>query len=430
MRLFGTMTVSEGELSIGGVKASALASEYGTPLYVMDERLIRETTEQFCDSFRHHALKTGILYAAKAFFNIQMARLADDMGLCLDVVSGGELYTASEAGFPMSRVYFHGNNKSEAELHQALEAGVGTIVLDNRSEALRLAAMLRGQSRRQQVLLRINPGISAHTHRYIQTASPDSKFGESLHDPDIFTVIGTIAALPELELAGLHCHIGSQIFAETTYFKAAETMLEFVRQVAMRCNVSVRTVNLGGGFGVYYTAGDQPLRLSLFLGRLLEHIDSARRDRDLPDLEILIEPGRSIIGNAGTTLYTIGDTKQAGGEHYLFVDGGMSDNLRPALYQAEYEAAVANRMDEPAVQTYTVAGKLCESGDVLIRHIDLPHAERGDLLAVASTGAYGYSMASNYNRNVIPAVVFVGNGKSRLAVRRQTYEDLTAQDIR
>jgi diaminopimelate decarboxylase len=432
MKLFGTMTVDQGELIIGGVRVSKLAREYGTPLFIFDEQLIRDTADLYRKAFQHPSFSTGVIYAAKAFICTAMAKLVKELSLRLDVVSGGELYTAVRAGFLPEQIYFHGNNKSDKELSDALDVGVGTIVLDNRSEAKRLAALIRdsGVNKQQPVLLRINPGIEAHTHSYIRTATQDSKFGESLHDPAIFDVVSDIASSPELDLYGFHSHIGSQIFEESAYFHSAEEMIRFAAKAGRQSGVNVRTLNFGGGFGVYYTKDDLPLDLASFLPRFLDEIDSLQKKEGLRIREILIEPGRSMINNAGTTLYTIGDLKQTvGGPHFAFVDGGMSDNLRPALYQARYEAAAALKMDEPRDYLYTIAGKLCESGDILFRDIMFPELCPGDLLIVASTGAYSYNMSSNYNGAVRPAVVFVRDGKSVTAVRRQTYEDLLAQDV-
>lgn len=430
MRLFGNMAVANRELMIGGISASALARAYGTPLYVMDEQSIRDTAAMFRTSFASAELNTGVIYAAKAFFCVAMAKLIAELGLRLDVVSGGELHTALTARFPAARIYYHGNNKSDCELKEAVDARVGTIVLDNWSEAKRLSQLLQASGRTQRVLLRLNPGIQAQTHSYIQTATAESKFGESVRDPAIYRKIAGIRGLPGLDLHGFHCHIGSQIEDEDTYLQTAIRMVRFAREAEDQTGVLVNTLNLGGGFGVYYTEADTPPDVPAFLVRYCEAILAAAKEKGLCLSELLIEPGRALVANAGITLYTVGDMKRTdSGLNYLFVDGGMTDNPRPALYQARYEAALANRMDEQPEMNYTIAGKLCESGDVLIRDVCLPKARTGDLLAVASTGAYNFSMSSNYNRTVRPAVVFVKNGTARLAVRRQSYEDLLAQDI-
>lgn len=431
MKRYGNQTMEQGMLVIGGVSAASLKEKYGTPLYIMDEAAIRDKARQFINSLVHPALSSEVIYASKAFQTIAMVKLIAEEGLSLDVVSGGELYTALSAGFPPERIYFHGNNKSRTELTEALQAGVGTIILDNENE-LDLLTGLIGEmdlKRRQPVMLRVNPGIEAHTHEYISTTKNDSKFGLSVFDDKTRRVIEKIAASPELEFLGLHCHIGSQVFVESSYFKEAEAMLDYVKSFAEK-GIRMPLLDLGGGFGVAYVEDDEPFELTGFLKRFMEYIHEEAAKRELLPLKLIIEPGRSLVANFGVTLYEVGGVKETmSGKQYVFVDGSMADHIRTALYGAEYTALLANRMNEPHDKVYTVTGKACESGDILVREAKLPVPEPGDLLAIQCTGAYHYSMASNYNRLMKPAVVFVKDGKSRVVVKRETYEDLIRNDI-
>lgn len=431
MKLFGTMkTNSEGVLEIGGKSVYELKEEFGTPLYIMDEAYIRETCKLFAENFKSSVLGTEVIYASKAFLNVAMAKLISEEGLSMDVVSGGEIYTAIKAGFPMEKVYFHGNNKTREELELAIENDLGTIVIDHRQEIDTLEAMLKEKGKTQSVLLRVNPGIDAHTHDYIKTSKLDSKFGESIYDEDIYVLTKKLSESDAFDFKGFHCHIGSQIFEEKSFIQAALAMVDFAVDVKEKTGVSVEALNLGGGFGVYYTEEDDPMELGSFLKHLVSSVEEKLSEAGLPSLKIMIEPGRSMVSNAGTTLYEIGGTKETfGGKDYVFIDGGMTDNPRPALYSAKYEGAIANKMNEKNTRTYTVAGKCCESGDIIIRDIELPEAAPGDLLAVSTTGAYTYSMSSNYNRNGRPAVVFVKDGSARLAVKRETLEDLVRNDV-
>jgi diaminopimelate decarboxylase len=352
-----------------------------------------------------------------------MCSLIQEEGLSLDVVSGGELYTAFRADFDMSHVYFHGNNKSEEELRMAVEYEVGTIILDNESELDLLLPLL---SHPQKVLLRVNPGIEAHTHEYIATTKNDSKFGCSTADPATLVLIERLTREPMIDFSGLHAHIGSQIFEAESFYKEAETLLQYI----VDHSIPVRELNLGGGFGVAYTLDDQPLSLSEFLRSLLDHISLTIASLGLPAMKIMIEPGRSIVANAGTTLYTVGSTKTTiNQKNYVFVDGSMADHIRTVLYGAQYTAMLANRTDDVCDTKYTVTGKACESGDIIIKETFLPTCQKGDILAVFSTGAYHYTMSSNYNRLPRPAVIFVNDDKVRIVVKRETYQDLIRNDI-
>lgn len=431
MKLFGTMNVNDnGVLEIGGMSVLEIREQFDTPLYVIDEEYLRETCRLFADNFKSDNLKTEVIYASKAFLNMAMAKLINEEGLSMDVVSGGELYTALKAGFPADKVYMHGNNKTAEELVLAIDNNVGTIVLDNRQEAHRLEELLREKGKKVAALLRVNPGIDAHTHDYIKTSKHDSKFGESIYAEEIYDVVDYLSKSDVIEFKGFHCHIGSQIFEEKSFIQAALAMLDFVKEIKDKTGFSSTALNLGGGFGVYYTDEDQPMDLAKFLHNLTSEVEAGIAKLELGDLKIMIEPGRSIVSNAGTTLYEVGGTKETyGGRDYIFIDGGMGDNPRPALYSAKYEGAIANKMNQEATRTYTIAGKCCESGDIIIKDIALPEAEVGDIVAVSTTGAYTYSMASNYNRIPKPAVVFVKDGKGRIAVKRETWDDIIRNDV-
>ncbi len=431
MKLFGTMKINEqGNLSIGGCDTLQLAQRYSTPLYVMDEELIRSNCKQFRDSFAAEGMDTEVIYASKAFLNIAVCKVIQEEGLGLDVVSGGELYTALRAGFPAQRIYMHGNNKTYEELAMAIEAGVGRIVADNAQELVLIEEISKKLGKTVDILFRVNPGIEAHTHAYIQTSKHDSKFGESIFSDVVGEIIETIRDSSHIRLKGLHCHIGSQIFEEESFLASAKVMLDFVASLKTDYYFETEELNLGGGFGVYYSNGDNPVDLEHCLSALLSFAASYTKGLDIKLPKLMIEPGRAIVANAGTTLYSIGGIKKTYGErNYVFIDGGMSDNPRTALYDAKYDALIANKANKECVEKYTVAGKCCESGDIIIRDIDLPIAEKNDILAVLSTGAYNYSMASNYNRIPRPAVVFVKDGQSRLAVKRESYEDILRNDI-
>lgn len=431
MRLFGSMNVNaRNHLEIGGCDSVELAKTYGTPLYVMDETLIRSNMRLFRERFKSERIETEVIYASKAFLNMAICRVAMEENLGLDAVSAGELYTALKAEFPAERICLHGNNKTTEELAMAVEAGVGRIVVDNPDELAALAETAGAAGRRQGILMRLNPGVTAHTHQYIQTSRHDSKFGESIYGRKVFEMIRFALEHPSLELRGFHCHIGSQISEEAPFLETVSVMTDFLQVVEAREGFKAKELNLGGGFGVYYSEEDSPIRLSEFLGRLIRHVEQEIEHKGLSVEKVMIEPGRAIVGNAGVTLYTVGGVKKTyGGRQYIFVDGGMADNPRTALYDAHYEAALANRMETPPGTRYTVAGKCCESGDVIIRDILLPETGKGDLMAVFTTGAYNYSMSSNYNRLSRPAVVFVAEGRGRLTVRRETLEDLVRNDL-
>lgn len=426
----GTSTINDkGILEIGGVDCLELQEQFGTPLYVYDVALIRERANEFVQAFKKRSIKAQVAYASKAFSCVAMVQLAKELNLSLDVVSGGELHTALVAGFPVEKIHFHGNNKSYHEIDMAVRVDIGCFVVDNFYEIELLRSACKKYKKKASVLLRITPGVEAHTHEYISTGQEDSKFGFDLVTGQAEEAIQKIRDENSLELLGLHCHIGSQIFETTGFTLAVEKIYSYLAEWKEKINYIPKVLNLGGGFGIRYIEGDTPLPVSKYVDATIDAIkeQSEKLNIDIP--EIWIEPGRSIVGDAGTTLYTVGSEKEIPEvRHYLSVDGGMTDNLRPALYQAQYEAIIANKGNESNQEKYSIAGKCCESGDMLIWDIDLPFAKPGDILAVFCTGAYGYSMANNYNRIPRPAVVFVENGEATLVVERESYEDLVRLD--
>jgi len=428
--LHGTSRINEqGHLEIGGVDVLELVRRFGTPLYVMDEAYIRQQCRLYMDSFRASGLPFQVAYASKAFSTMAMCRLVAEEGLALDVVSAGELYTAIQAGFPAEKIHFHGNNKTPAEIELALDARIGSFVVDNFTEIELLNAMAAARDRQVYVLIRVTPGIEAHTHEYIQTGQSDSKFGFDLASGQAMEAVRQILAKPSLQLVGFHCHIGSQIFDVRGFEAAVERMGQFMHDVRVQLGYTARVLNMGGGFGIRYTEEDAPLAIPQYVAALTGAVKRTFDALAYPYPEIHVEPGRSIVGEAGTTLYTVGTMKTVPGvRKYVAVDGGMTDNPRPALYQARYEAILANKADAEKTELVSVAGKCCESGDMLIWDVWLPEVEVGDILAVFCTGAYNYSMASNYNRIGRPAVVFVQNGQADLVVERESLADLIRLD--
>ena len=422
-------TNAAGHLTIGGCDALTLAQQFGTPAYVYDVGQIRAQFRAFAKVFEDHGAKYAVSYASKAFATVAMYQVAAQENAHVDVVSGGELYTAQAAQFPMAHVSFHGNNKSEAELAQALDAHVGTIIVDNFHELDLLESLLKQQAGRvQNILLRVTPGISAHTHAYDQTGQTDSKFGFDVDSGQAKAAATRALANPQLHLLGIHVHIGSQIFEVKGFVAAAQRLLAILTDWHDSLAFTPTVLNLGGGFGIAYTDADDPLPAEAFVAAILDAIAAADLPFDPP--AIWIEPGRSIVGPAGYQLYTVGSRKDVPGlAPFVAVDGGMGDNIRPALYQADYEAVAAADPHAASTETVRLVGKYCESGDILIDQAKLPHLEAGAVVAVLATGAYGYSMASNYNRNPRPAVVFAENGQAKLVVRRESYADLTRNDL-
>ena len=419
-----------GHLTIGGCDTVELGATYGTPLYVFDESFIRSQMRRYRNALAAHYPKSQIFYASKAFLCTGMAALADEEGLGLDVVSGGEMYTALHAGVPAAKLMMHGNNKSIEELAMALDTGVGRIVVDNFYELTLLEEMAAERGLKPRILLRVTPGIEAHTHEYVETGMIDSKFGFPLVDGLARRAAIMALRSEHLELAGVHCHIGSQIFSAKPLEAAAEVMLSFMAELREITGQVLEELDLGGGLGVRYVEGDDPPEIETFVRTIGRAVRYAAKRHDYPRPRLLLEPGRSIVNNAALTLYTLGGVKEIPGVRaYVPVNGGMSDNPRPALYGSKYDAVIANRAGEPVTRVVSVAGKCCESGDMLIRDIQLSDPRPGDILAVLGTGAYNYSMASNYNRIPRPAVVFAASGEARVVVERETYADLVHLDV-
>lgn len=431
MYFHGSTKVNErGHLEIGGVDTIQLAKEYGTPLFVYDVALIRERARNFKQAFIDQGVTAQVAYASKAFSSIAMLQLVHEEGLSLDVVSGGELYTAIAANFPPEKIHFHGNNKSKAELVMALEHRIGCIVVDNFHELHMLAELCEQKKQKVDILLRVTPGIEASTHDYILTGQEDSKFGFDLQNGQAEAALKIALESEWLTMLGLHSHIGSQIFETTGFTLAAKKIYEALAKWKEQFAYESQVVNLGGGFGIRYTSEDTPLPAARYVEEMIAVVKHQVERFDMKMPEIWIEPGRSLVGDAGTTLYEIGSSKHVPDiRTYVAVDGGMSDNLRPALYGAKYEAVLANRPLAKQEEEVSIAGKCCESGDMLIWDLPLAKAQSGDILAVFCTGAYGYAMANNYNRIPRPAVVFVENGTATLVIRRETYEDLIQLDL-
>jgi len=431
MFLHGTSKINDkGRLEIGGCDVQDLAGRFGTPLYIVDEALVRQRAREYVQAFTASGLKFQVAYASKAFCVMAMCALAEQENLSLDVVSEGELYTALKAGFPAQRIHFHGNNKTPDEINMALDAGIGCFVVDNFTELSLLNALAADKGKRVNILLRITPGVEAHTHDYISTGQQDSKFGFDLGNGTAFQAVKQALDQPSLTLLGVHSHIGSQIFEVEGFRMAVDKVADFAVQVRAELGYTFQVINLGGGFGIRYTEGDTPLPVAQYVEAITGAIKSNFSQADYPLPEIWVEPGRSMVGDAGTTLYTVGTSKDIPGvRKYLAVDGGMTDNPRPALYGSKYDALLANRATERPTETVSVAGKCCESGDMLIWDLELPKAQPGDLLAVFCTGAYNYAMASNYNRIRRPAVVFVKDGQADLAVKRESLDDIVGNDV-
>jgi len=425
-----TAEVCDGRLCIGGVDMTDLAREAGTALYVMDEATIRHQLAEYVKWTRYHWPDVDVVYAGKAFISLAMVKIVAEEDCCLLCASGGELAYAVRAGFPMDRVQMHGNNKTPAELAECLDAGIGRVVVDNFEEMERLSALAAERGAIQKVLIRVTPGVEADTHDFIMTGAEDSKFGFGLNQGLAMQAVKRAIELPGIDFDGLHMHIGSQIYALHSFAKAIEVIVTFMQQIREETGVAVRMLDVGGGLGVAYGAPDEPSTVKDF-GKVV--VDGIKEECEKHGLEVprmAVEPGRSIVANAGVTLYTVGSVKEIPGiRTYVAVDGGMSDNIRTSLYDAHYEALIANKADQPREMVATVAGKHCESGDIVVNDAPLQCPEPGDVLCVCATGAYCQSMASNYNKQVRPGVVFVRDGEWRWAVRRETYEDLLRCDL-
>lgn len=421
----------QGTLTIGGMDTVKLAEKYGTPLYVFDEDGIRENCRAYVKSIEENYGGNGlVLYASKAFSCLAMYKIAKEEGMGVDVVSGGELYTANKAGFPMERVYFHGNNKTMEEIKLGIALGVGVFVVDNLCELEHIDYFAAMEHKKVNVMLRIKPGIDAHTHSFIRTGQIDSKFGFALETGEALAAAKQAARMRGVNLVGVHCHIGSQIFDIEPFVLAAEVMVNFMAQVKEETGKELSQLNLGGGFGIKYTSDDKPVPYGEYMTKVANAVKDTCEKTGVTLPKIIIEPGRSIVGSEGITLYRIGNVKTIPDiRTYISVDGGMGDNPRYILYQSKYEFVCANKANEPKTKTVTVAGKCCESGDLLGENVELQDVVAGDYLAVLSTGAYNYSMASNYNRIPRPAAVMIKDGEDRLIIRRESYEDLAMNDL-
>jgi diaminopimelate decarboxylase len=426
-----TATVNErGHLEVGGCDMVDLAGEFGTPLYVFDEADLRERCRELQGEFRSRWPETTVIYAAKAYIGKALARLLNEEGLGLDIVSSGELAIAKAAGFPAGRAYFHGNNKLPSELGDAAAAGIGRVVVDNMTDIRLLSDAAARANRRQAVLLRVTPDVDAHTHAKITTGVLDSKFGLPVAFGLAEEAVKAIQASPSLDLLGIHCHIGSQIFEVEPYYAAIEVALEFAAAMVSKHRLEFREFSPGGGIGLQYVRNEAPPPVSVYA----EALTSAARDGcarfGLPLPRLVVEPGRALVGRAGIALYTVGSRKELPEVRtYVAVDGGMADNIRPAMYGSKYEALSAERPSASEEEVVTIVGKYCESGDYLIKDARLPRLREGEVLAVPASGAYCLAMASNYNAALRPPVVFVRDGKARLVRRRETVADLLTTEV-
>ncbi|MDR1514065.1 MAG: diaminopimelate decarboxylase [Synergistaceae bacterium] len=414
-----------------GVDVTGLAHEYGTPLYVVSEDEIVRRIRAIKGCFDERNERCSTFFASKSFLTKDMLRILMREGLGLDVVSGGELFLAQEMRFPPEKIAFHGNSKTEREIAAGLDCGVGKFVCDSMDEIELIDRMAGERGANARVLIRVTPGVEAHTHKYMSTGETGSKFGlppEMIKE--VVSSRGTSAYLSNISLMGFHFHVGSQLMDNSTNLEALGVILGLIKELRDDYGFETRILDMGGGFGVRYTKKDNPQNIADFIGGMVDKVESFCRSYGLSCPSLVIEPGRWIVSDAGITLYSVGSVKRLpGGAVYVGVDGGYPDNPRPALYGAEYEAVLVNKVDLPPSETVSIAGKCCESGDILIRDIELPEAQRGDLIAVLGTGAYNHSMANNYNKNPIPAVVMVKDGTPRLSVRRQTYEEMFSGNI-
>ena len=425
------LTVKNGVLNIGGCDTLELTQKYGTPLYVMDENTIRTNCRMFKKSIEDNFENGGlVLFASKALNCLEMCRIVNQEGLGIDCVSGGEIYTALKAKFPAEKIYFHGNNKTTDELIFAIENNVGVIIVDNKYELEELNELAKERDLKVNIMFRIKPGIDAHTHNFVRTGQIDSKFGFALENGEAYEAVKLTKQMSHLNLVGLHCHIGSQIFNDAPFKEAAYVMLSFFKKLKDELSVDLEYLNLGGGFAIKYLESDEHFPYELYMKEVAKIINDYCQKEGLSVPKILIEPGRSIVGAAGITLYKVGSVKEIKYiRNYVAIDGGLADNPRYALYDSDYKVLVANKADKECDYVATIAGKCCESGDLIQENVKIPKPEKGDVLAVLSTGAYNYSMASNYNRIPRPAMVMVNDSDSRIIIKRETYQDIIKNDI-
>lgn len=424
-----TSVNAQQHLTIGGCDVTDLATQYGTPLYVFDEMTLRNKCKEFLREFGSRYPDVMVAYASKAYINKSLARVVAEEGLGFDVVSIGELAVVRAAEVALSRVHFHGNNKSREELAQAVDWGIGRVVVDNFFELEELERICAGKNVHQEILLRITPGVDPHTHAYISTGTTDSKFGFPLMTGDAAKAVAAAVASPHLRVVGLHMHLGSQLFEVDPYTQAIDGVLAFAADMAKQHGLRLEEFSPGGGFGVQYVGGEAPPPLSTYAQAITDALKAACAKHGLALPRLVLEPGRSIVGRAGVAVYRVGAVKDIPGvRKYVSVDGGMADNIRPAIYGSKYEAVVANRMDALPSEVVTLAGKYCESGDILINDVKLPALMADDLVVLPASGAYCLAMASNYNLAQKPAVLMVRDGAARVIRRRETIEDLLALD--
>ena len=434
MKMFNSENLNvnqKGHLTIGSHDAVELAKEFGTPLYVMDEDLIRKNCREYKNAIDTYYGGNGLcLFASKAFCTMYTARLVKEEGLGADAVSGGELYTLYKAGFPMEKVFFHGNNKTPDEISLAMDIGVGHIVVDNRTELDTVNKTAGEKGINQKILFRIKPGVDAHTHDFVKTGQIDSKFGVALENGEAAEIHRYAAGLENITVDGVHCHIGSQIFDVEPFREAARVMMNFVFDLYSELSLKVKILNLGGGFGIKYDENDDPLPTAEYIRKTVETVKECAAEKGLELPFLVFEPGRSLVASAGVTLYTVGNVKEIKDVRtYVSVDGGMADNPRYILYGAKYTALIANKADKAPASPVTIAGKCCESGDLIQENVMLPETAPGDILAVLATGAYNYSMSSNYNRIPRPPVVMLRGDEKKVIVKRETYDDIIRNDI-
>jgi len=422
---------SENHLVIGQHDTVELAKKFGTPLYVLDEDLMRDNCRAYKNAIDTYYDGHGlVLFASKALCTMYTGRLVAEEGLGADVVSGGELYTLYKAGFPMEKVFFHGNNKTPDEIELALNCGVGHIVVDNKYELELLNRIANEKNVNQRILFRIKPGIDAHTHDFVKTGQIDSKFGVALENGEAYEIHKLALSMSNIQIDGVHCHIGSQIFDVEPFCEAAKVMIGFIADLYDKLGIKVKILNLGGGFGIKYTATDDPIAPSEYIHKVTNVVKELAQEKGI-DLPFLVfEPGRSIVASAGITLYTVGCVKEIENVRtYVSIDGGMCDNPRYILYGSKYTAVLANNASAEPVAPITIAGKCCESGDLIQEHVMMPQIHVGDTLAVLATGAYNYSMSSNYNRIPRPPIVAVSGNEAKIIVKRETYDDLIKNDV-
>ena len=422
--------VKNGVLYIDGVSVPEIAKQFGTPCYIMSEDTVRKNCRKYMDAAEKYYGKNALpLYASKAFSCVDIYKTVASEGFGADVVSGGELYTALKAGFDPKKIYFHGNAKTADEIKFALESGVGRIVADNIEELDRIDGIAKELNVKADISFRIKPGVEAHTHNFVKTGQIDSKFGFALENGEAFRAVKSAAEKKNINIAGVHCHIGSQIFDIAPFVLAAKIMLGFIAKVKNELSLEIKELNLGGGFGIRYVEGDNPEPYEDYMQKIADTVKSESEALGITVPFILVEPGRSIVAEAGITAYTVMSVKTIENiRTYVAIDGGMTDNPRYALYGSKYEACVANKAGDPCDFTATIAGRCCESGDLIGENMKIQKPEAGDILTVFSTGAYNYSMASNYNRVPRPPVIMIKNGEPKIIVKRETYEDIIKND--